>query len=136
MKRLLIATTLSFSVALTYAQKESEALPKGPTPDSTWSVFPKLYQQPFGEAFPKEYNRPFNNKGKKNSGFETSNPGAVFLYKTPKGSVYKMPLDNMAVLVPEMSMVEKMPGRRLSDAEQTDKMPNPYHNPRGSPKNK
>jgi len=136
MKRLLIATTLSFSVGIIYAQKESEALPKSTTPDSTLGVFPKLYQQPFGETFPKEYNSPFTNKAKKNSGFETFNPGAVFLYKTPKGSVYKMPLDNMAVLVPEMSMVEKMPGRRLLDAEQTDKMPNPYHNPRRGPKNK
>jgi hypothetical protein len=37
-------------------------------------------------------------------------PQDNFSHKTPKGSIYILPYDNMSCLVPDMSSVAKMPG--------------------------
>src|SRR4051812_6484057 len=101
MRKSLIVAALSFATVITQAQKESDSLPyKKPIPDSAWGLFPKLYQLPFNTPLPKEYNNPFNSMGKAGNNFEKFNPGAALLYETSRGSFYKMPLDNMAVLVP------------------------------------
>ena len=136
MKKSFIVAALSLSAAIAQAQKQPDILPfKKAEPDSAWGLFPKLYQQPFGAPFPKEYSNPFTS-GKERNSFETLNPGAVLLNKTSKGSVYQMPIDNMAVLVPDMRAVEKMPGKRSFDVERLDKMPNPYRNPRSGVRSK
>ncbi len=129
MKKSLVIAALLFPAAQILAQKQADVLPfKKERPDSARGIFPKLQQQPFSYPDFKEYPMPFSSAVKKTSNFTAANPGAVFLYKTSNRSVYNMPLDNMAVLVPDMNAVEKMPaGRQQFAFKQIDKMPNPYH---------
>ncbi len=62
------------------------------------------------------------------NGFEKFNPGAAVINKTNRGTIYNLPLDNMAVLVPDMNRLEKMPGSspdfRISPQSN---MPNPLY---------
>ena len=55
-------------------------------------------------------------------------PGATLINKTNRGAIYNMPLDNMAVLIPDMKQLEKMPGSspdfRVSPQSN---MPNPLY---------
>jgi hypothetical protein len=106
-------------------QKQSDSLSyKKESPDSLLGLFPKL-NQPFVAPAPKELNDLFNNPAEKNNNFETTHPGARIINKTSRGTIYSMLPDNMAVLVPDMNQVEKMPnGRRLFNAP-GDRMPNP-----------
>ncbi len=62
----------------------------------------------------------------KPTNFETYNPGATVINKTNRGTIYNMPLDNMAVLVPDMKTVESMPGsNRNYKITPQGNMPNP-----------
>ncbi len=61
-----------------------------------------------------------------NKTFEQLNPGATIINRTSRGTVYNMPLDNMPVLVPDMSTVEHMPGSSPTyRPAPRSKMPNP-----------
>jgi len=92
--------------------------------DSLLRAFPKL-NRPFVMPAPKEFNAPFNNPAEKNNTFETAHPGARIINKTARGTIYSMSPDNMAVLVPDMNQVERMPNDRRSPGSRHDRMPNP-----------
>jgi hypothetical protein len=70
-------------------------------------------------------------------GFEDYNPGATVINKTSRGTIYNMPLDNMAVLVPNMNTVENMPGSsNYFKSPPRTNMPNPLYPPKVSPRKK
>jgi hypothetical protein len=119
------------------AQKESGTLPyNNERLDSLLRVYPKP-NRPFVLPAPKELNTtPFNSPAEKNNNFEATHPGATVINKTARGTIYNMAPDNMPVLVPDMSGVEKIPGnRRTFRSDQGDRMPNPYYPPsRQNPK--
>jgi hypothetical protein len=117
----LLATTGSF------AQKQPGPLPYNKEHlDSLFSTLPKL-NLPFAVPVPKGYVPPYVSS-KNDKSFESANPGAVVINRTPKGIIYNMPLDNMAVLVPYISGMERMP---VSDPSfktaPNNKMPNPLY---------
>ena len=56
--------------------------------------------------------------------FEAKNPGSAIINKTSRGTIYNMSQDNMAVLVPDLTKVEKMPNKGFREGS-NDKMPNP-----------
>jgi hypothetical protein len=130
MKRSFFVALMVCLSASLLAQKESGVLPyNNERLDSLLHVNPRL-NRPFGLPAPKEFNTPFNNPAEKDYRFETTHPGATVINTTPRGTIYKMPLDNMAVLVPDMSGVERMPGSgRPFRSSQGDRMPNPYYPP-------
>ena len=106
------------------AQKESDTLfYKKQGMDSLLRAFPKL-NRPFA---PKEFNAPFNNPAETNNTFETTHPGARIINKTARETIYSISPDNMAVLVPDMNQVERMPNDRRSPGSRHDRMPNPYY---------
>jgi len=124
-----IATIFLFAAIHSFAQKQSGALPYNKKQlDSLFRSFPKL-KQPFALPAPKGYSLPQRSVPGNPGSFETTNRGAVMINKTNRGIVYNMPLDNMAVLVPDMSGTERMPMSGLSyKISPADKMPNPlYH---------
>lgn len=60
--------------------------------------------------------------------FKDYNPGATLLNKTSRGTVYSLPPDNMAVLVPNMNTVSKMPGSSQAyKPAPPSVMPNPLY---------
>jgi len=60
--------------------------------------------------------------------FKDYNPGATVINKTSRGTIYNMPLDDMAVLVPDLNTVEKMPGSSRSfKPAPPSSMPNPLY---------
>jgi hypothetical protein len=60
--------------------------------------------------------------------FEELNDNAVLLTVTPRGKVYALSPDNMPVLVPDMTLTEKMPGSSRSyRPAPPSKMPNPLY---------
>lgn len=60
--------------------------------------------------------------------FEELNAGATVINKTSRGTIYNMPLDNMAVLVPDMKKVERMPGSsQVFKVAPRSNMPNPLY---------
>jgi hypothetical protein len=123
MKASLFFAALLFSATRLPAQKQSDVPPRDKErTDSAWGIFPKLYQHPV--PAPNENNDVFKAPGAKTNNFEMNNPGASLLYITPRGTVYRMPLDNMAVLVPDMNIVERMPRSRQLNS--VDRMPNLY----------
>ena len=120
---------LLFTVSTAVAQKQSDPLPYNKEHlDSMFRQFPKL-QQPFVYPAPKGYNLPENAVAEYPATFEAVNPGASAINKTAGGTVYNIPLDNMAVLVPDMKKVENMPstGSRLRMYKEQDNMPNPLY---------
>lgn len=134
MKRLtIIAAMLLCLIADANAQKQSDPLPNKERVDSLFGNVPKLFDNmpkritplvvpsPDGGYMLRE--KPFSENP---SSFETYNPGATVINKTNRGTIYNMPLDNMAVLVPDMKTVESMPGsnRNYKVAPQGN-MPNP-----------
>jgi len=61
-------------------------------------------------------------------GFEAANPGATVINRTSRGIIYNMPLDNMAVLVPDMQNTEPMPGSSpFYKPAPRSNMPNPLY---------
>jgi hypothetical protein len=131
MKKLFfIAAVLMFAAMGSFAQKQ--VVPY--TRQQLDSLFRSLQKsnQPF--VLPKEYSVPrHENQGS----FEATNAGAAVINKTSRGTVYNMPLDNMAVLVPGMSNTERMPGssRNYKPAPRSN-MPNPLLRPDASPEKK
>ena len=118
-------TALLFSTAILTAQKQSDQLPRNKDElDSSLQALPG-FRSPLITPLPKDNNTPFTRPGANANSFESNNPGTVFLHKTQQGNVYRVPLDNMAVLVPDMARVEKMPVLN-SRTVPGDKMPNPY----------
>lgn len=111
-----------------FAQKQSGPLPYNKQRlDSLFNQLPKL-NQPFALPVPKGYSLPENRLPRKPKNFEGANPGATVINPTTKGIIYNMPLDNMAVLVPDMNQVERMPVANSRSGNYTDRMPNPlYH---------
>jgi hypothetical protein len=68
--------------------------------------------------------------------FEELNAGSIVINKTTRGTIYNMSLDNMAVLVPNMSRLEKMPGsNKVFKIAPLSNMPNPLY-PQVYPKKK
>lgn len=127
------AVLLLFTISSALAQKQSDPLPYNKEHlDSMFRQFPKL-QQPFVYPAPNGYNLP-----EEPVAFDAKNPGATVINKTTRGTVYNMPLDNMAVLVPDMKKVEDMPSAnsRLRIYKEPDNMPNPLYRKPGAPKSK
>jgi len=122
-KSCLIAAIFCLPAGL-LAQKQSDTLTKKESLDPLLRTFPQ-FNQPFVVPFPKEFNTPFNNLAKKDNDFETTHPGARMINKTARGTIYNMPTDNMAVLVPDMNQVERMPEGKRWFNSQGDRMPNP-----------
>jgi hypothetical protein len=125
-----IATVFLFAAIPSFAQKQSGSLPYNKEKlDSLCRSFPKLQQQPFALPSPKGYSLLQHSVPENPGSFETTNPGTVMINKTNRGIVYNMSLDNMAVLVPDMSGTERMPVSGYSSKIiPADKMPNPlYH---------
>lgn len=103
------------------AQKQGDLLPYNKERlDSLFRSFPKS-DQPLLLPAPNA----LQTENMKN--FEAVNPGAGIINKTPRGTVYNMPLDNMAVLVPDMGTVEKMPGSGAFRQAPAGRMPNPLY---------
>jgi hypothetical protein len=125
MKRInqLIALLLC-TAAGAFAQKQGDPLPYNKEKlDSLFRSFPPPGQSlvlPVPNTLPAE-----NMKA-----FEGVNPAATIINKTSSGTVYNMPLDNMAVLVPDMQGVEKMPGSHNFRQAPAGSMPNPLYTPR------
>ncbi len=121
MKSLFSAALLCCILSSSFAQKQSDPLPYNKEQlDSLFKNLPKS-NQPFVFPSPKGYTLPENMNS-----FEMVNPGATVINKTTRGTIYNMPLDNMAVLVPDMNTVENMPGssRNYKPVPQSN-MPNP-----------
>lgn len=60
--------------------------------------------------------------------FEELNAGATVINKTSRGTIYNVQPDNMAVLVPDMKKVERMPGSSLTfKVAPRSNMPNPLY---------
>ena len=132
------AVLLLFTVSAALAQKQSDPLPYNKEHlDSMFRQFPKL-QQPFVYPAPKGYNLPENAFTENPVAFEAINPGATVINKTTRGTVYNMPLDNMAVLVPDMKRVEDMSSANsmLRIYKEQNNMPNPLYRKPGAPKSK
>jgi len=113
-----------------FAQKQSELLPYSKErPDSLFRNLPKL-NMPFVLPVPKQYSLPDNLFSENPKSFEALNPGATIINRTARGTIYNMPLDNMAVLVPGMQMTERMPGSSpyYKPAPRSN-MPNPLYPP-------
>lgn len=51
-------------------------------------------------------------------------PQAKFSHKTPKGSIYTLPIDNMPCLVPDMGYTKRMPNTK--PGKPSPYMPNVY----------
>jgi len=128
MKKLLFITLSLFCAAGSFAQKKSGSLPYNKEHlDSLFRSLPKL-NQPFVMPVPKGYPVPENIFSEQPGSFETANPGATVINHTSRGTVYNMPLDNMAVLVPDMKKTERMPvSRRDYKPAPRGKMPNPLY---------
>ncbi len=125
MKRInqLIALLLC-TAAGAFAQKQGDPLPYNK--EKLDSLF-RSFSQPFQPLLPPAPNALLAENMKT---FEGVNPGATIINKTSRGTVYNMQLDNMAVLVPDMQGVEKMPGSRDFRQAPASRMPNPlYRNP-------
>jgi len=88
------------------AQKESDRLPDKPRVDSLFRSMPPSNQL-----------------------FQQFNPGATIINRSSRGTIYNMPQDNMAVLVPDMQQVENMPGSNPYKPAPRSKMPNPLYPP-------
>lgn len=69
----------------------------------------------------------FNQQPRLLQPFAVTNPGSVKIGTTSKGTVYSMPKDNMAVLVPDMNNVERMPGSGNYTIAPPAIMPNPMY---------
>jgi hypothetical protein len=52
-------------------------------------------------------------------------PMAAYSHTTSRGKIYKLPIDNMPCLVPDMKQVTPMP-QRVMPAVPNSPMPNPY----------
>jgi hypothetical protein len=111
MKKVYTITALLFCAAAgLFAQKQSELLPFNKEhSDSLFLSLPKL-NMPFVLPVPKQYSLPDNLFSENPASFEALNPGATIINRTSMGTIYNMPLDNMAVLVPNMKILEIMPG--------------------------
>jgi len=136
MKRLYFITAiLCCALSGAYAQKQSDPLPYNKEKlDSLFDSTPQLFDNmpkrltplvvPTPEGGYTLRNKPFPETP--NSSFETNNPGATIINKTSRGTIYNMPSDNMAVLVPDMNTVENMPGsNRNYKVSPQGNMPNP-----------
>lgn len=74
--------------------------------------------------------------GKINGDFETAHPDAVVINKTYRGTIYSLSPDKMAVLVPDMQKLERMPGsHQYFTLPPQSNMPNPLY-PQLRPKKK
>jgi hypothetical protein len=51
---------------------------------------------------------------------------ATFSHNTSLGSIYILSQDGIACLVPNLQKVERMPGRKLNDPQNADRMPNAF----------
>jgi hypothetical protein len=49
-------------------------------------------------------------------------PQATYSHTTSRGKIYKLPIDNMPCLVPDMNQVAPMPGNKMPEG----KMPNAF----------
>ncbi|MFT3936313.1 MAG: hypothetical protein QM726_21970 [Chitinophagaceae bacterium] len=127
----LVASTSAF------AQKQEDLSPYNKEKlDSMFRSYPRK-NQPFVMPAPKDYSFPENTlTGAPSSDFEKLNPGATIINTTPRGTIYNMPQDNMAVLVPDMNAVERMPGgNKMYRVAPPGNMPNPLY-PNITPKRK
>ncbi|HTL06908.1 MAG TPA: hypothetical protein VL307_01580 [Chitinophagaceae bacterium] len=117
------AAIFTISVMLGFAQnalgqKESLVLPHS-SEDSSVLVLPgDQFSAPLGKGlFP----------GLRSKSFEALNPGAVKSHSNQLGTVYTMPQDNMAVLVPHANN-DRMPGTGASRQQaMPENMPNPLY---------
>jgi hypothetical protein len=118
---------LAFSSAS--AQKQGDPLPYNKERlDSIFQHAPKL-GQPF--VLPGNPNPLLSPVAPQK--FEELYPGATVINKNSRGTVYNMPTDNMAVLVPNMQGVENMPtgkNQTRPNAVVPRNMPNPYYTPK------
>jgi hypothetical protein len=112
-----------------YAQKQGDPLPYNKERlDSFFQQAPKLGQPFVLPTDPKPAPSPIASQK-----FEELNPGAMVISNNSRGTVYNMPLDNMAVLVPNMQGVEHMPvsKQQLKPTVVLPRgMPNPYYKPK------
>lgn len=96
------------------------------------SIFGNIrhFKLPMNNGDPKSFSLPELNPVlvQQQNSIEEYNPGSVIIGKSDLGTMYKMKLDNMAVLVPDMRKVIKMPGSTPPfRANSNDKMPNPIY---------
>src|SRR5450432_1817052 len=136
MKKLSFITMLTMFASLSsFAQKQSVPLPYNKERlDSIFGSFPKS-NQPFVAPTPKGYVIPYNEFTIGSKSFEELNSGVAIISKTNKGIIYNMPLDNMAVLMPDMNTVENMPKKNDSKNINPENIPNPLY-PGAEPKKK
>jgi|GEM_PF-1744069 len=127
MKKATIISVLLFCAATgVFAQKQSGPLPYNKERlDSLFNRLPGL-NQPFALPVPEGYSFPDHIPAENPKRFESLNPGVTFINQTKRGSIYNMPSDNMAVLVPDMRSIEKMPG---SNPVYSQALPNNMPNP-------
>ena len=131
-----LGATLIASISA-FAQKQEDLSPYSKEKlDSMFRSYPRQ-NQPFVMPAPKDYSFPENTlPGATTSDFEKLNPGATVINTTSRGTIYNMPQDNMAVLVPDMNAVEKMPGSsKTYRVVPQSNMPNPLY-PNITPKRK
>jgi hypothetical protein len=119
-----IVVLLCCAVAGAIAQKQSDLLPYNKEKlDSLFRSLPKS-NLPFALPVPK-------GPGAENhQSFEALHAGATVINTTARGTIYNMPLDNMAVLVPNMIQAEKMPGSGDFRQAPPANMPNSLNTPR------
>jgi hypothetical protein len=67
-----------------------------------------------------------NNKDEKEIEVLMADKNAKFSHNTSWSSVYILSEDGMACLVPDMQKMERMPGRKLNDPQNADRMPNAF----------
>lgn len=103
------------------AQKQGDLLPYNKEKlDSLFRSFPKSGQ-------PLLLPAPNTLLADNLKNFEALNHSAVIINKTSRGTVYNMPLDNMAVLVPYLQQVDQMPGSHEFRQAPATRMPNPLY---------
>jgi hypothetical protein len=133
MQKIFFMAALVSCTSAGFAQKQSGSLHYNKEKlDSLFRSLPKL-NQPFAAPVPKGFVLPEGGSVQNANNFETANPGATVVDKTSRGTIYNIPLDNMAVLVPNMRETEKMPGSGSFKIAPRTKMPNPYYRGNGSP---
>ncbi len=116
-----IAALLLCTASGAFAQKQSDLLPYNKEKlDSLFRSLPKS-NLPFVLPAPKGMRSDYQKN------FETLHPGATVINKTARGTIYNMPLDNMAVLVPYSKQVDNMPGSHEFRQAPATRMPNPLY---------
>jgi hypothetical protein len=120
-KQHLVLAALLIPAALTAQEQQPGLTYNKKQLDSLFGLAQK-FNLPFVNPVPKTFNltQPQH--------FEELYPGATVINKTNRGIIYSMPLDKMAVLVPAMNQLERMPGSSQDfKIGPRDNMPNPLY---------